>query len=111
MIRRPPRSTLFPYTTLFRSHAVESLATERLSWSAATSARSIALTGGRSMPTTQTPSSSVTRVSTTLLRRLGAEFGRAVAGRRGVHRLPALGSRTVRGDELDRHWHEPQRRR
>src|SRR2546422_8126117 len=22
MIRRPPRSTLFPYTTLFRSHAV-----------------------------------------------------------------------------------------
>src|SRR5438876_8372039 len=26
MIRRPPRSTLFPYTTLFRSHA----ATERM---------------------------------------------------------------------------------
>src|SRR3989449_5942326 len=25
MIRRPPRSTLFPYTTLFRSHAVEAL--------------------------------------------------------------------------------------
>src|SRR5574337_836357 len=25
MIRRPPRSTLFPYTTLFRSHAVQSL--------------------------------------------------------------------------------------
>src|SRR5258708_23744128 len=24
MIRRPPRSTLFPYTTLFRSSAVES---------------------------------------------------------------------------------------
>src|SRR5256885_11888210 len=23
MIRRPPRSTLFPYTTLFRSHPVE----------------------------------------------------------------------------------------
>src|SRR2546430_9223633 len=23
MIRRPPRSTLFPYTTLFRSHAIE----------------------------------------------------------------------------------------
>src|SRR3989442_3643481 len=23
MIRRPPRSTLFPYTTLFRSHTVE----------------------------------------------------------------------------------------
>src|SRR2546425_7689826 len=25
MIRRPPRSTLFPYTTLFRSHAVLAL--------------------------------------------------------------------------------------
>src|SRR5260370_4690659 len=25
MIRRPPRSTLFPYTTLFRSHPVQSL--------------------------------------------------------------------------------------
>src|SRR5258708_33548742 len=24
MIRRPPRSTLFPYTTLFRSHATSS---------------------------------------------------------------------------------------
>src|SRR5437899_8162169 len=26
MIRRPPRSTLFPYTTLFRSHANQALA-------------------------------------------------------------------------------------
>src|SRR2546427_8011210 len=25
MIRRPPRSTLFPYTTLFRSHLVDAL--------------------------------------------------------------------------------------
>src|SRR3712207_7059785 len=25
MIRRPPRSTLFPYTTLFRSHSAEAL--------------------------------------------------------------------------------------
>src|SRR2546430_11584072 len=25
MIRRPPRSTLFPYTTLFRSHATREL--------------------------------------------------------------------------------------
>src|SRR5256885_6266743 len=28
MIRRPPRSTLFPYTTLFRSHADAELARE-----------------------------------------------------------------------------------
>src|SRR5256885_3247174 len=26
MIRRPPRSTLFPYTTLFRSHQAEGVA-------------------------------------------------------------------------------------
>src|SRR5258708_26538703 len=30
MIRRPPRSTLFPYTTLFRSLAAELLAQDRL---------------------------------------------------------------------------------
>src|SRR5260370_5199522 len=32
MIRRPPRSTLFPYTTLFRSHTKP--ATARSSWRA-----------------------------------------------------------------------------
>src|SRR3712207_8186159 len=30
MIRRPPRSTLFPYTTLFRSVALDELDVERL---------------------------------------------------------------------------------
>src|SRR5258705_5627049 len=30
MIRRPPRSTLFPYTTLFRSSATRSLSTPSL---------------------------------------------------------------------------------
>src|SRR5438034_6448049 len=29
MIRRPPRSTLFPYTTLFRSPVLEQMASER----------------------------------------------------------------------------------
>src|SRR2546430_13634665 len=29
MIRRPPRSTLFPYTTLFRSHPALRMALER----------------------------------------------------------------------------------
>src|SRR2546430_17604547 len=38
MIRRPPRSTLFPYTTLFRSTrwAVEDTATVRLTYAHAT---------------------------------------------------------------------------
>src|SRR2546429_2725892 len=31
MIRRPPRSTLFPYTTLFRSHSSVS-SVEKVSW-------------------------------------------------------------------------------
>src|SRR5258708_30995017 len=30
MIRRPPRSTLFPYTTLFRSHPVQLLELQEL---------------------------------------------------------------------------------
>src|SRR5256885_5596525 len=30
MIRRPPRSTLFPYTTLFRSNAITTIASRRL---------------------------------------------------------------------------------
>src|SRR2546422_4562204 len=32
MIRRPPRSTLFPYTTLFRSKTVPFLSISRSSW-------------------------------------------------------------------------------
>src|SRR3712207_8307143 len=37
MIRRPPRSTLFPYTTLFRSHGEDA---DR-SWSGHSAARSL----------------------------------------------------------------------
>src|SRR6202158_2706759 len=37
MIRRPPRSTLFPYTTLFRSSAAADLALVRALWSQASS--------------------------------------------------------------------------
>src|SRR5258708_25907373 len=32
MIRRPPRSTLFPYTTLFRSSAIEDHKTRAQAW-------------------------------------------------------------------------------
>src|SRR3712207_8780391 len=32
MIRRPPRSTLFPYTTLFRSNNAASITRSRRSW-------------------------------------------------------------------------------
>src|SRR3712207_7332680 len=36
MIRRPPRSTLFPYTTLFRSHVVSGTLQEPLGWNNST---------------------------------------------------------------------------
>src|SRR3712207_8883484 len=35
MIRRPPRSTLFPYTTLFRSHSDDANIIQRLNQEAA----------------------------------------------------------------------------
>src|SRR6266511_4754502 len=35
MIRRPPRSTLFPYTTLFRSRTIPSAVVRRARWPAA----------------------------------------------------------------------------
>src|SRR5256885_6377586 len=35
MIRRPPRSTLFPYTTLFRSHKLRRAAAARFSFARA----------------------------------------------------------------------------
>src|SRR3712207_6959806 len=34
MIRRPPRSTLFPYTTLFRSSGRRGLFVNRVAWAA-----------------------------------------------------------------------------
>src|SRR5256886_11385193 len=49
MIRRPPRSTLFPYTTLFRSAQVEPGRIQRssdvVSWEAALLARGLEVTG------------------------------------------------------------------
>src|SRR5260221_8378603 len=51
MIRRPPRSTLFPYTTLFRSPAVRLLANEHaLACTSANASRFVAtgrFRGGR----------------------------------------------------------------
>src|SRR3712207_7498002 len=44
MIRRPPRSTLFPYTTLFRSLLLEAFADARQRMAAAAS---LVLVGGR----------------------------------------------------------------
>src|SRR6478736_10387639 len=52
MIRRPPRSTLFPYTTLFRSHpAVEVGASPRGSQALVLVARALAVLAGRDFVT------------------------------------------------------------
>src|SRR5256885_13010801 len=53
MIRRPPRSTLFPYTTLFRSLAASARTTERRSPRAYSSVRQSGVRG-------TTPASSCT---------------------------------------------------
>src|SRR2546427_9550475 len=48
MIRRPPRSTLFPYTTLFRSHvADEGAARELVQYLGAPGAHALAQAGGQ----------------------------------------------------------------
>src|SRR5229473_3617353 len=46
MIRRPPRSTLFPYTTLFRSSAARGTAKERIAGDGRTVCKPRAVEGG-----------------------------------------------------------------
>src|SRR2546426_10314319 len=48
MIRRPPRSTLFPYTTLFRSYVLEVIRAEGTSewWAAAHAEFALVMDGG-----------------------------------------------------------------
>src|SRR5687768_3090152 len=48
MIRRPPRSTLFPYTTLFRSPRARPVPSGRRAWSGRDRARRAALPGASS---------------------------------------------------------------
>src|SRR3712207_6891376 len=47
MIRRPPRSTLFPYTTLFRSHGTH---TPRSGATATASGHGLSIAGGATRP-------------------------------------------------------------
>src|SRR5260221_6132696 len=64
MIRRPPRSTLFPYTTLFRSRAGAALA--RRGGAARGAAAPLAI-GGRTVPQrAHRPGGTVDRKSTRL---------------------------------------------
>src|SRR3989454_5084337 len=81
MIRRPPRSTLFPYTTLFRSDVVSEIGAGRGSLTRALAPR-VRLV-----------------IAVEKDRRLAAELGTRNA-ERGTERL-----RVVQGDALQLDWH------
>src|SRR2546430_17688936 len=96
MIRRPPRSTLFPYTTLFRSPPVELRQLRQ---------RAAAFGERRSRGIEELPAQAARRAGTAVHRgraaqthdhRLGAPFDRlpdklAHAPRRGAQRVELLG--------------------
>src|SRR3712207_7567777 len=50
MIRRPPRSTLFPYTTLFRSYKCHSAGSEKLKGGLYVDSKQGLLKGGKAGP-------------------------------------------------------------
>src|SRR3989442_10989751 len=75
MIRRPPRSTLFPYTTLFRSHSAR---------------------GGRARRRSPVPARAAPRVA------LGVAAGRrGVGARRRVGALPPVVRRDRKSTRLN----------
>src|SRR5260370_24850661 len=61
MIRRPPRSTLFPYTTLFRSFAVRARRLRARQWGLSRAAGASAATG--SLASANVPDTSARRVT------------------------------------------------
>src|SRR6266576_6796959 len=96
MIRRPPRSTLFPYTTLFRSRGVCSARLLHLSEPGLAGADTSHLAGGecpvldRGGPAWQPPPVGPGR---------GKGFGRAANGRgRATRRAGGVGRRGGRGE-------------
>src|SRR5256886_12359789 len=100
MIRRPPRSTLFPYTTLFRSQAPERLETGTLNHEGIVGAAA-AVDFLASLSQAQVSrrerlgrvSQCLRQRGTELLRRLWE--GLRALSRGGVYRLPPGGGRTA----------------
>src|SRR2546430_13129211 len=86
MIRRPPRSTLFPYTTLFRSSSNEGLEGERMTirrFVVALVGMSVLLGGGPPAPSAQERSEEHTselQSQSNLVCRLLLEKKKAAAG-------------------------------
>src|SRR3712207_7291445 len=71
MIRRPPRSTLFPYTTLFRSEALDA---EKIRRASGTATKQAARLGARTVATILQHAEMVAdRVSTSAASRAVAE--------------------------------------
>src|SRR2546426_6719212 len=113
MIRRPPRSTLFPYTTLFRSPSSSSSA-----WSGPGFAMSTSICSFRCLSHASsniplrrtTPSSSYRRTSSSVISRSGSVFiaiaslciGGLEHRAEGLEHQRALLRREVRAEE--QHW-------
>src|SRR2546430_9705257 len=100
MIRRPPRSTLFPYTTLFRSTCIASLqAAAAASSSSFPRRRQKRSTIGRSEEHTSELQSQSNLVCRLLLEKKKKRFGRVAAsdGGRSPGVSRGLGIRTPHG--------------
>src|SRR2546426_1262025 len=97
MIRRPPRSTLFPYTTLFRSHPAAALRGDVLTASESRAARCdrAAPPAGLAPRPGEPPGPSVVERAARAPRRRGGLRGRPATGLRGAGEHHA--HRTARG--------------
>src|SRR5438093_945866 len=106
MIRRPPRSTLFPYTTLFRSSLMAFLRTDVCQFPL-------------SMIQCQSPSALWGTCRVLLVLRGGSNHGQRSdptpardpdlrATVRGCPRVPAVGARDRAGSGADQQFHGPQ---
>src|SRR5256886_13304928 len=105
MIRRPPRSTLFPYTTLFRSHGAHRLMRRADRLAAARALRHLVHAHrfvGPALTVPQArgaqPAASLRRLCVALLRVPVADDAAAAAARREARRagrMPVLGAHAL----------------
>src|SRR2546422_8716114 len=102
MIRRPPRSTLFPYTTLFRSDRVGSGYT--------LTAAATGITTGSSAAFSITPGTAATLLFTVQPSDAAAGGAVAPAGQGGEPHRPGNTANAVSGNRNEGHAAEPGRR-
>src|SRR6266446_10796369 len=91
MIRRPPRSTLFPYTTLFRSR-------RRIGTVKAVDGVSLSLTQGETLGLVGESGCGKTTLGRTVLRLVPATSGAVVLAGRNLTQLSGRELRAARAD-------------